>query len=151
MGNTKEKTEESSGSARLKTADQLIAVESMSVKCTFFCTTNTKLPFFYRLFLPPVVAATDLFSWNSRCVGRYETAAQEERDEKEWEDESCSQVEAAEETFCHILPRSLAMWPPRPEEFRAMAVHMSARHCLHVKAVIVVKYSFPSGKRERTV
>lgn len=101
-------------------------------------------------FLPTnTILSTDFVAWILHCVGWRKTAAQEEKDETEIEDESCIQVEAAEETFSHILPHFLAMWPPRPKEFITIALRMCAWQCLHVKTVIVAKCLFPSGKKRK--
>lgn len=49
IGNTEERQSRALGNACVKIAGWLIAVESLSVKCTSFLPTNMKLPF-YRLF-----------------------------------------------------------------------------------------------------
>lgn len=145
------KTELSTGNACVSISDPLIAVEILSVNCTFSCPQiwNWLLTDFFS----PWVAATDLFSSSSHCVGwcKTDSSTYRKRGMRQREDESYTQGRGNRgDVLPHPALLSDSVWPPRLEEFITIAVHTSARHCLHIKVVIVVNCLFPSGKKNKT-
>lgn len=109
MRNPEERQSRALGILEFKITDPLIAVESSSVKRNIFFVLPTNMNLASpRLFSPSSVAATDLFHFCLQCVGGCKTAAHRKSRRRKTADESCTQVDAAEET---LLPHpALTFW-----------------------------------------
>lgn len=116
-----------------------------------FLPTNMKLAF-YRLFSPQLQQLICFLSAHTVWVGakqqhRKRGMRQRQRERERWK------LYSGKGSRWDVLPHpaSLSGNVTSQTEFITTAVHTSARHCLHIKAVIVVKYLFPSSKRNKNM
>lgn len=141
MGNTEERQRRAVGTLVFKLQTDWLQWKAWV--WTAHLSLPTNMTFFEQIVFP-LCAATDFCLALKITLCRLLQDGSTGRDgwDREREDESCLQVD--------VLPHPASLsGSMTSQEFITIAVHTSARHCLHVKAVIVVKCLFPSGKREK--